>query len=110
MSQQGKLAVGVSGGCEIKIIGAKLKIEEAIRKKMDMALVCLDLKNVHNAYTRSGAQGSLAAAGSELKDIAQAHRADTVHAGNVYMRNSKSKTGYIKVTTSTAGGPNSGRK
>ena len=74
-------------------------------KKSLMVLVCLDLKNAHNAYTRTGAQGSLAALGSELKDIAQAHRADIAHAGNVYMRNSKSKTGFIKVTTSTAGGP-----
>ena len=72
---------------------------------MNMVLVCLDLKNAHNAHTRLGAQESLAAAESELKDIAQAHWADTAHAGSVYMKNFKSKNGFIKVATSMAGAP-----
>ena len=95
----------MTSGCEIKIIGAKLIIEQAIIKLEDLVLVCLDLKNAHNAYKRSGAQECLDGAGPGLKTIAQAHRADTAHGGNVYMRNSKSKTGFIKIATSTAGGP-----
>jgi hypothetical protein len=80
-------------------------IEQAIRKLEGLVLVCLDLKNAYNAHKRSGAQKSLDGAGPGLKAIAQAHRADTVRGGNVYMRNSKSETGFIKIATSTAGGP-----
>ena len=82
-----QLAVGVTSGCEIKIIGAKLIIEQAIRKLEDLVLVCLDLKNAHNAYRQSGAQECLDGAGQGLKTIAQAQRADTAHGGKVYMRN-----------------------
>ena len=111
-----QLAVAVKGGCEIKVIGSKLKIEQALKNGLDFVLVCLDLKNAHNEFSRSAAQDALdethrAAAEAEtsghetLKDLAQAHRADTGHAGDVYMRDSKSQTGFTRVCTSTAGGP-----
>ena len=111
-----QLAVAVSGGCEIKVIGAKLKIEQALKNGLDFVLVCLDLKNAHNEFRRAAAQDALdethrSAAEAQtrghesLKDLAQAHRADTGHAGDVYMRDSKSPTGFARVCTSTAGGP-----
>ena len=43
-----QLAVGVSGGCQIKIIDTKLKIEEAKRNGAGLVLVCLDLVNAHS--------------------------------------------------------------
>jgi len=106
MPQQ--LGVGVSGGCEIKVIGAKLKIEEAQRDGTHLVLVCLDLKNAHNEYCRAGAQAALDEHGQQddcLKHLAQAHRADCGHHGDVYMRSSSSPTGFTKICESTAGGP-----
>ena len=37
-------------------LGLKLNIEEAISRGLKRALVSLDLKNVHNAFNRRGAQ------------------------------------------------------
>ena len=111
-----QLAVAVSGGCEIKVVGAKLKIEQALTNGWDFVLVCLDVENAHNAYHRAAAQDALdeahrAAAEAEtkghesLKNLANAHKADCGHAGRVYMRDSKSPTGFAEACTSTAGGP-----
>ena len=103
-----QLGVAVSGGCEIKVIGAKLKIEEAQREGIHIVLVCLDLKNAHNEYCRAGAQAALDELGQQddcLKHLAQAHRADCGHHGDVYMRSSSSPTGFTKICESTAGGP-----
>ena len=91
-----QLGVAVSGGCEIKVIGDKLKIEEAQREGIQLVLVCLDLKNAHNEYSRAGAQTALDHLGLQndsLKHLAQAHRADCGHRGDVYMRSSSSPTG-----------------
>ena len=91
-----QLGVAVSGGCEIKVIGDKLKIEEAQREGTQLVLVCLDLKNAHNEYSRAGAQTALDHLGLQndsLKHLAQAHRADCGHRGDVYMRSSSSPTG-----------------
>ena len=103
-----QLGVAVSGGCEIKVIGAKLKIEHAIKEGTNFVLVCLDLKNAHNEYHRAGAQKALddlSQENDDLKPLAQAHRADCGHPGDVYMRSSTSSTGFRKICQSTSGGP-----
>ena len=51
--QPRQLSVGVSGGCQILVLGLKLKIEEAFSKGLKCVLVSLVLKNVHNAFSRS---------------------------------------------------------
>ena len=47
-----QLAVGVSGGCHLKIIGAKLQLERALKGGLRYVHIALDLKNAHNSYSR----------------------------------------------------------
>jgi hypothetical protein len=103
-----QLAVGVTGGCEIEINGAKLLIEQAIRKLKNLVLVCLDLKNAHNAYKRSGAQECLDEAGPDLKTIAQAHRADTAHGEMSTCETKSPKLASLKLPRQPQADPNEG--
>ena len=59
--QPQQLSVGVSGGCDILVLGLKLKIEEAVSKGLKRVLVSLDLKNAHNSFNHLEAQGALEA-------------------------------------------------
>ena len=69
--QPQQLSVGVSGGCQILVLGLKLKIEEAISKGLTRALVGLDLKNAHNTFNRREAQEA-----HSRPPPRQAHRSD----------------------------------
>ena len=42
-----QLAVGISGGCEIKILGSNLELERQLKQQADYAHVAIDLKNAH---------------------------------------------------------------
>ena len=68
--QPQQLSVGVSGGCQILVLGLKLKIEEAISKGLRRVLVSLDLKN---ATTHSTAGRLRRHPGPSPR---QAHRSD----------------------------------
>ena len=73
-----QLGVAVSGGCQIKVIDAALKIEAAKQSGTSYGHVALDVKNAHNAYNRKRCQQDLdaaAATDTALSPLARAHHA-----------------------------------
>ena len=87
--QPQQLPVGVSGGCQILVLGPKLKIEEATSKSLRRALVSLDLKNAHNTFNRRKAQEALetlAATDPSLRPLILAHHAISSQFNPVYVR------------------------
>ena len=84
-----QLAVGASGGCEIKILGLNLELEAREREGADFINVALDMKNAHSSFSRAAAQKALdlmAAGSSSLLALAQGIWADTSFPIDVYMR------------------------
>ena len=55
--QPQQLSDGVSGGCQILVLGLKLKTEEAVSKGLKRVLVSHDLKNSHNIFIPPGGPG-----------------------------------------------------
>ena len=71
-----QLSVGISGGCEIKILGAHLELERQQRLDADYAHVAIDVRNAHNSFDRRKAQAALdalAARDGSLVALAQGH-------------------------------------
>jgi hypothetical protein len=68
-----QLAVGVSGGVEMKVVGIKLEMEAATRAGLAKSVTTADVKNAHNAYDRVRAQEqiNLAARKSEVGTAVQ---------------------------------------
>jgi hypothetical protein len=106
-----QLAVAVSGGCHIKIIGAKLLLEVAIREGKRYVHVALDLKNAHNSYDRRGCQDAINEAAQKNPDLiplARAHHADCGQASEVFMRVGHGQgllNGFKRLCASFVGGP-----
>ena len=87
--QPQQLSVGVSGGCDILVLGLKLKIEEAVSKGPKRVLVSLDLKNAHNSFNRREAQEALealAAADPSPRSQVLAHHAISSQFNPIYVR------------------------
>jgi hypothetical protein len=97
-----QLAVAVSGGCQIKVIGAKLMLEKAIKDGKRYAHVGLDL--------RRDCQGAINEAAQENPDLiplARAHHADCGQASSIYMRVGQGQrllNGFKHLCTSFVGG------
>jgi hypothetical protein len=106
-----QLAVAVSGGCQIKIIGAKLLLEQAVKKGWRYVHVALDMKNAHNSYDRRDCQDAINQAAQENPDLiplARAHHADCGQASEVFMRVGQGErllNGFKRLCTSFVGGP-----
>ena len=100
----------MSGGCHIKIIGAKLLLEQALKAGRRYAHVALDLKNAHNSYSRRRCQEALNAAAADnpaLTPLARAHHFDCGQPGDIFMRTGGGgqKNGFKHLCTSFVGGP-----
>ena len=106
-----QLAVGVSGGTHIKIIGAKLRLEQALKEGLRYVHCALDLRNAHNSYSRRACQDAIeeaAAKDPRLIPLARAHHSDCGQAGEVYMRAGRGEqllNGFKFLCTSFVGGP-----
>ena len=106
-----QLAVAVSGGCHIKIIGAKLLLEQAVELGSRYVHVALDLKNAHNSYSRRACQDAIektARTDPKLTSLARAHHSDCGQAGDVYMRTGLGdliRNGFKRICTTFVGGP-----
>ena len=86
-----QLSVGISGGCEIKILGAQLEFERQRRLGAGYAHVALDMRNAHNQFDRRKAQAALdgmAEKNGSLAALAQGAWADTCFPTDVYTRGS----------------------
>ena len=92
--QPQQLSVGVSGGCQILVLGLKLKIEEAISKGLRRVLVSPDLKNAQNPFNRREAQEaleSLAATDPSPRPLVLAHHAISSQFNPKYVRSASSE-------------------
>ena len=105
--QPQQLSVGVSGGCDILVLGLKLKIEEAVSKGLKRVLVSLDLKNAHNSFNRREAQEALealAAADPSLRSLVLAHHAISSQFNPIYVRSASTGNGLRYLCESRVGG------
>jgi hypothetical protein len=106
-----QLTVGVSGGCHLKIIGAKLQLEQALKEGLRYVHIALDLENAHSSYSRRDCQDAIEEAarkGPRLTPLARAHHSDCGQAGDVCMRAGRCErlsNGFKYICSSFIGGP-----
>jgi hypothetical protein len=103
-----QLAVAVSGGTQIKIIGAKMELEKAKKENKPYVHIAMDMKNAHNSFLRLPCQLAMEKAAGQHEDLiqlARAHHSDCSQEGWVFIRDSKSENGLSFLCPSTAGGP-----
>ena len=104
-----QLAVGVSSGTELKVLGTKIKLEQMAHKAF--CVVFLDLKNAHNEFRRSATQDALlrpkpdGSVSPGMASLARAHEADSGQPGAIYMRSSLAARGFQFLCDGMAGGP-----
>ena len=104
--QPQQLSAGVSEGCQILVLGHKLKIEEVISKSLKHALVSHESKNAHSAFNRREAQEALetlAATGPSPRLLVLAHHAISSQFNPIYERSASSSNGLRYLCESCAG-------